>query len=111
MTKKEDPIKEKNRIIIQAADDKLAKDIKTIKLDHQAGLSDYFIIMSGRNKNHTQAIADAIDQALSNAGTPAVRTEGMREGSWILLDCGETIVHIFTEEKREYYGLEELWAD
>lgn len=67
--------------------------------------------MTGRNKNHTQAIADAITQKLAEQGMEPRRTEGMREGSWILLDCDETIVHIFTQSEREFYDLDELWSD
>ncbi len=104
-------ILEKNELIIKTADDKLAQDIKCIKIDQSAGISDFFIVMTGRNKNHTQAIADAIEEALAKAGSPALKVEGFREGSWILLDCSETIVHIFTSSTREFYNLEALWTD
>lgn len=102
---------DKNELIIKTADDKLAKDIENIKIDPNAGISDNFIVMTARNKNHTQALADAIEEALIKAGEAPLRVEGFREGSWILLDCADTIVHIFTASTREFYNLEGLWTD
>ena len=102
---------DRNAIIVQAAEDKLARDISILPIRVEAGLCDSFIVMTGRNKNHTQAIADAITQKLAEQDMEPRRTEGMREGSWILLDCDETIVHIFTQSEREFYDLDELWSD
>lgn len=102
---------EKNDIILKAADDKLARDIKVLPIREDAGIADYFIVMSGRNKNHTQAIADEIEQKLAEAQIPVRSVEGMREGTWILLDCDDTIVHIFTQQERDYYGLDDLWEE
>ncbi len=104
-------MKEKNQIIIAAAEDKLARDIHTLPIRPEAGISDYFIVMTGRNKNHTQAIADQITQKLEEAGMGPKNVEGMREGTWILMDCEETIVHIFTQSEREFYDLDDLWSE
>lgn len=101
----------KNEIIIQAAEDKQARDIRTLPIREEAGICDDFIVMTGRNKIHTQAIADAITQKLAEADMAPFMTEGMRDGGWILLDCGETIVHIFTQSEREFYDLDDLWSD
>lgn len=101
----------KNQIIIHAGLDKLAREVKEIPMDPKAGICDYFIIMTGRNVNHTRAIADAIEDKLAQAGMPSEAQEGLREGSWILLDCGETIVHVFTQDQRTYYDLEGLWTE
>lgn len=101
---------EKNDLILKVADDKLAKDITILEMDPGRGICDYFIIMTGRNKNHTQAIADAIEDALYENEIPPLRKDGFREGSWILLDCGETLVHIFTSDQRDFYNLEGLWS-
>ena len=102
---------EKNRIIIKAAEDKLGRDINLINIREDAGIADYFIIISGRNKNHTQAIADEIEDKLAKAGMGPDKVEGLREGSWILLDCGDTIVHIFTQKERDFYDLDQLWSE
>lgn len=110
MPNKNQAVLEKNDLIIKVADDKLAKDIKLVEMDPGRGVCEYFIIMTGRNKHHTQAIADAIEDALYEDGNPPLRKDGFREGSWILLDCTETLVHIFTGEQREYYNLEGLWS-
>lgn len=99
-----------NQIIIQAGADKLARDIKEIPIDPQAGICDYFIIMTGRNINHSRSIADGLTDKLAQVGFDDYDEEGMREGSWILLDCGATIVHIFTADRRSYYDLEGLWS-
>lgn len=107
-------MQEENRkiqLIKEAAEDKLARDINVLPIRQEAGIADYFVIMTGRNKNHTQTIADAIDQRLAEGGMPADHMEGMREGSWILLDCGDVLVHIFTQANRDYYDLDELWSE
>ena len=99
----------KTDVIVKTADDKLARDIKVVDIDQKAGICDQFIIMTGRNKNHTQALADYIEQALEKEGLGPVRVEGFRDGGWILIDGEEVIVHIFTADQREFYKLEELW--
>lgn len=74
-------------------------------------LADTFIIVSGRSKIQTRAIADAIVEA-AQAGNHAVkRVEGYAEGSWILLDLGNVIVNVFTPEQRQFYNLERLWSE
>ncbi|MDY3052017.1 MAG: ribosome silencing factor [Ndongobacter sp.] len=97
--------------IVKAADDKLGQDIQVIDISAKAGICDHFVLVTGRNKNHTQAIADAIDDALAKEGYDAKNPEGFREGSWILIDAGDVIVHIFTADQRAFYGLENLWKE
>ncbi len=100
---------DKLELIKKTADDKLAKDIRVLDIPENAGLCDHFVVMTGRNKNHTQAIADAIEDKLHEEDMPPVRLEGFREGQWILMDCQDIIVHIFTEDERNFYNLEGLW--
>ncbi|MCI6659803.1 MAG: ribosome silencing factor [Peptoniphilaceae bacterium] len=100
----------KNELIIKTAENKLAQDIRLIPIEENAGISDYFLVMTGRNKIHTQAIADAIEDALYKNEMPPRSVEGFREGTWILMDCEETIVHIFTGAERKFYDLEGLWS-
>nr|WP_083430800.1 ribosome silencing factor [Ndongobacter massiliensis] len=101
--------KSKRAIIEKAADDKLGGNIRAIDIDPSAGICDQFVVITARNKNHAQALADTIEQKLAEAGYAVRSTEGFREGEWILLDCDELIVHIFTAEQRAYYALEDLW--
>ena len=102
-------IKDTVDIIVKAADDKLGQDIKVLDIDQRAGICDYFVIVTGRNINHTQAIADQIEEKMKDEGFTTKTVEGYREGQWILLDFGDTIVHIFTADQREFYNLEGLW--
>lgn len=95
--------------ILKACDDKLAKNIVTIPLDKSLAIAEYFVIATGNAKNHTQAIADEIERVMTEDGYEPIGSEGYREGRWILLDYDNIIVHIFTEEDREYYDLERLW--
>lgn len=73
-------------------------------------LADTFTIVTGRSKIQTRAIADAVIEGVRERGYGVSRVEGYADGSWILLDLGDVIVHVFTPEQREFYNLERLWA-
>lgn len=73
-------------------------------------IADTFAIVTGRSKIQTRSIADAVTDAVREAGFHVARTEGYSDGNWILLDAGAVIVHVFTPEQRSFYNLERLWA-
>ena len=98
-------------IAAKALDDKKAKDIKILRTAEQTVLADYFVICNGSSTPHIKALVDAVDKALSEAGEPPVRREGLRSDIWILMDFGSVIVHVFTDEARKFYDLERLWSD
>ena len=97
-------------IAVKALDDKKARNIKVLKTDKQTVLADYFIICNGTSSTHIKALTEEVDGRLSDAGEPPMRREGHRSGTWVLLDFGCVVVHIFTEEAREFYRLERLWS-
>jgi ribosome-associated protein len=74
-------------------------------------ITDYFVIVSCRNRRHVQTVAQEISKELKLRGLRDKRIEGMQEGRWALLDYTDVVVHILEEEARRYYGLEHLWAD
>jgi ribosome-associated protein len=93
-----------------AAEDKKAEDIRILALDpSESSLTDYFIICNGTNERQNVAISDEIDARMKREfGTYANSVEGRRQGEWILMDYVDFVVHIFSPEKRHYYGLERL---
>jgi len=95
----------------KAIDDKKGWDITILELKEVSLITDYFVIANGNSRIQTQAIADNIEEELKKAGFSSVRREGYTEGSWILLDYGFMIAHIFLKEQREFYSLERLWGD
>ncbi|MDQ3294355.1 MAG: ribosome silencing factor, partial [Actinomycetota bacterium] len=75
-------------------------------------ITDHFVITHGRNPRQVRTIADEIERALTEAGGPKpLRIEGLDELTWVLLDYGPFVVHVFDEDARNYYELERLWAD
>lgn len=96
-------------LIVKACEDKIAKDVLSIKLQEGMAIADYFVIATGNTSSQTQAIADEVEKVALENGMTLVGVEGYREGSWILVDLGDIIVHVFTPEAREYYNLERLW--
>jgi ribosome-associated protein len=74
-------------------------------------VTDYFVITNGTNRRQVQAIADEIKKQILERGHRTPTYEGYVEGRWVLMDCGDVIVHIFDSSARDYYGLEHLWAD
>ena len=99
------------RAIYSVLDDKQAERIKVLKVDRQTSLCNYFIICDGRATTHVKALADEVEEVLSQAGVKPIHKEGMGEGNWVALDYASVIVHIFDRPSREFYNLEKLWRD
>jgi ribosome-associated protein len=82
-----------------------------LKVSALTGIADYFMICSGESHRQVQAVADAIDKLLAQAGCSSLSVEGMQHANWVLMDYNDLIVHIFRTETREFYGLDQLWGD
>lgn len=94
----------------KAASDKKGIDIVTIKMRKVSGICDYFVITSGTSTTHVRAVSDHIIRQLRAKGASLRHIEGEREASWILVDFGDVVGHIFLEDTRRFYDLEKLWA-
>jgi len=101
---------QKRDAIVAAAEDKKANYITEIDLRGKTLIADFFIICSGTSNIHIRAIADGIIEALEKQGTRNRRMEGYSEATWVLLDYGDLIVHVMSEEQRQFYGLDKLWS-
>lgn len=97
--------------IAAAASDKKAQDILLLNMENISPVTDYFIIASAGNSMLVKAIADNVEDKLAEAGFTATHKEGYAEGRWILMDYDSCVVHIFLDEERNFYNLEQLWAD
>ncbi len=95
----------------QAAIDKKAENVKILNLTNISGFTDYFVICSGMSDRQVQAIADSVKKTMSTQKCELISTEGYSDGRWVLMDFGDVVVHIFLDVLREYYDLENLWAD
>lgn len=98
-------------IAVKALDDKLATDIKVIEIDEISPIADYFVLATGRNLNHTDALVDAVEEAGTKAGFEPNHVEGHRNANWTLIDYAGVVIHIFDEEARGFYDLDRLWKD
>ncbi len=96
----------------KALDDKLAVDIRVLEISEISVIADYFVIASGANSNQLKAMADNVEEELYKAGFQLNHSEGAQfNSSWILLDFGDIIVHLFNKEDREFYSIERIWGD
>lgn len=96
---------------VQALDGKKAEEISLIKVQDVSSLADYFVLATGSSSTHVKALADEVEFQLKQKGTSPNHTEGYRSNSWILIDYGSVVVHVFTPESRSYYDLDKLWRD
>ena len=103
--------KEVAAIAAKALDNRKGVDISLLEITDVTTLADYFVICTGTSNTHVKSLCDAVEEALDQAGEPAIRREGHRSGTWVLLDYGCLVVHVFTEETRQFYDLERLWSD
>ena len=97
--------------VVEALDAKKGIDIKLLKIADVTTLAEYFVICTGSSNTHVKTLCDAAEEAMDAAGETLVSREGHRGGTWVLLDYGAVVVHVFTEETREFYNLERLWND
>ncbi len=103
--------KDNIRRAVEAADQRKAIDLRVLDLRSVCDFTDYFVIASGSSQRQVQAIATAIEESLGAAGVKAHHVEGASQGRWVLLDYGDFVAHIFDEDRRRYYRLEDIWSD
>lgn len=106
-----DPSKDKALECARAAIDKKAENLKILDLTQISGFTDYFVICSGMSDRQVQAISDSIEAAMLTQEHEAISIEGYGDGRWVLMDFGDVVIHVFLDALREYYDLENLWAD
>ncbi len=99
------------KLACTALEEKKGKDIQVIDIHEVSVIADYFVIASAGNQNQLQAMVDAVDETLGRAGFEAKQIEGSKNSSWILMDYGDVIIHLFDEENRLFYDLERIWRD
>ena len=103
--------KEVAAISAKALDSKKGIDLRLIEISDISTLADYFLICTASSNTHVRTLCDAVEEAMDEAGEPMVGREGHRGGTWVVLDFGCVVVHVFTEETRAFYDLERLWQD
>ena len=103
--------KEVAAIAAKALDSKKGIDLRLIEISDISTLADYFLICTASSNPHVRTLCDAVEEAMDEAGEPMVGREGHRGGTWVVLDFGCVVVHVFTEETRAFYDLERLWQD
>ena len=95
----------------KALDSKKGMNIKLLKIDKVSSLADHFLICTGTSNTHVKTLCDFAEYTMEQLGETLLSREGHRGNTWELLDYGTLVIHVFTEEARQFYDLERLWAD
>ena len=104
-------IQKLQRAIIDGLEDVKAQDIKVFNTTHLTSLFDRVVVASGTSNRQTKALANSVREKVKEAGGDIISTEGEEVGEWVLVDCGDAVVHILQPALRQYYNLEEVWGD
>lgn len=104
-------VQEKLELIVKTLDSKRGEDIQAIKVGDITILADYFVIVNGTSNTHARTLADEVEFRLSQNGVEPLRCEADTGNTWIVLDYGDIIIHVFFKDTRKFYKLEGLWAD
>ncbi|MCB2224169.1 MAG: ribosome silencing factor [Actinobacteria bacterium] len=94
-----------------AIDDKKGLDVVLLDVSGLLVITDVFVIASGTSRRHVTTLAEETEAALKKSGVRPIRREGLTDGTWVLLDYGDVVVHVFDADTRAYYDLERLWGD
>lgn len=101
-----------SRIAARAAADKKGRDPVVLDVSHVLAIADTFVIVSGNNDRQVRTIAEEVEAKIKEAGGDGPRSiEGREDATWVLIDFGDVIVHVFLEETRAFFDLERLWRD
>lgn len=98
------------KIALNALNDKKAMELSAIHVGELTVIAEYFIIATANSSSHIKALADIVDEKLSVEGIEASHVEGKATG-WVLLDYNSVVIHIFSKDAREFYGLDRMWSD
>ncbi len=104
-------IQKLQRAIVDGLEDVKAQDIQVFDTEHLSALFERVIVASGTSNRQTKALAASVRDAVREAGFSKPRVEGEANGEWIIVDCGQAVVHIMQPSFRQYYHLEELWGE
>lgn len=104
-------IRKLQRAIVDGLEDVKAQDIRVFNTSHLTELFDRVIVASGTSNRQTKALASSVREKVKEAGGEIISTEGEDIGEWVLVDCGDAVVHILQPALRQYYNLEEIWGD
>jgi len=104
-------IQKLQRAIVDGLEDVKAQDVQVFNTEHLSPLFERVMIASGTSNRQTKALASSVRDAVRDAGFPKPRMEGEENGEWIIVDCGQAVVHIMQPAIRQYYHLEDLWGD
>ncbi|MBQ4353313.1 MAG: ribosome silencing factor [Clostridia bacterium] len=99
------------KFIVSVLDSKKARDIKLLHVEKQTVIADYFVICTGMSRTQIRALADEVEYKLGLYDVKPIHIEGNDTGIWVLQDFGSVILHVFTDEAREFYKLEKLYQD
>ncbi len=97
--------------IAEAAEDRRAENLTVLDMRGLMTICDYFVICNGRSRLHVDAIAEEIDEQMSELGIEPRHTEGIPDSTWVILDYLDVVVHVFEPQARSFYNLEGLWGD
>ncbi|MHB1651022.1 MAG: ribosome silencing factor [Desulfitobacteriaceae bacterium] len=97
--------------VVDFVGDKKGHDTVLLNLKGISMVTDYFLITTGNTTTQVKAIADYLGDKIETLGIPVLRVEGLPDAKWVLIDCGDLVVHIMTPDQRDFYNLERLWGD
>ena len=106
-----DQAKEMAKIAFEALEDKKGENVCAIDISSVSVLADYFVIANGNSDSQVRALVDNVEEKMHKAGYELKEQEGNNSGTWVLLDYGDIIIHIFDRENRPFYNLERIWSD
>ena len=106
-----DQAKEMAKIAFEALEDKKGENVCAIDISSVSVLADYFVIANGNSDSQVRALVENVEEKMHKAGYELKEQEGNNSGTWVLLDYGDIIIHIFDRENRPFYNLERIWSD
>jgi len=99
------------RLAFAAIEDKKGEDVVAFKVAARVGYTDYIILATGQNRRHVDAIVEEVRGRLIQNKQDIVGVEGREQGEWVLLDAGDLVIHVMQPAARDYYNLDQAWAD